>query len=208
MPDSELVEVLVLGRFRSRTRTTIANKEAPTALTMFGIAAVVSYILGAPSTSTVVKVKMRNWSAVTRALAQFRDLHLVSDYAEGDGRRWALRGKSAGEIARTAPASRAHRRINDILEGWKAQGWEPRWQLEAFYKPNEEGLDMSYNNWQTEQSLIRIPYPWRRLDNERRTLHGVGADGFGIYFSRRVSMSYKLGAMRTEDTQRPSVVAQ
>lgn len=40
------------------------------------------------------------------------------------------------------------------MEGWKAQGWEPRCQNEAFYKPNEEGLYVSYNMWQAEQSLI------------------------------------------------------
>lgn len=117
--------MLVIGRFKSRTRTTIANTEALVALRIVGPAGDVSYILGAPSTPSVVKIKMTNWSAVTKALAQIREVHLVSEWAEGDGRLWALRIRPAGEITRTAPASRAHSRVREVLDEWRQLGWTP-----------------------------------------------------------------------------------
>lgn len=124
-PDREWGETLVMGKFKARTRTTVANREAMAALQLIGVAADVDYMLGAPTTPTVVKFKMNNWAAVTRPLTRVREVHVVSEWAEGDGRLWALRGRSPGERARTAPAARAHRRIRELLEEWRLQGWGP-----------------------------------------------------------------------------------
>lgn len=145
----------MLGKFKARTRTTVAHREALAALRLLGIAEDVDYVLGASTTSTVVKIKMKSWAAVTRAVAKFREAQLESDYAEEAGRLWALRGRSPGEIARTGPVARAHRRIRELLEEWRLQNWVPAWEVEASYKHGLEGLCITWDGWANEFSLLK-----------------------------------------------------
>lgn len=67
IPEREVGETLVIGGFKGRTRTTTANAGARRALEIFGCDSEIQYFPGAPSTSSVVKVKMTSWAAVTRA---------------------------------------------------------------------------------------------------------------------------------------------
>lgn len=111
-------------------------------------------VLGAPTTPSVVKVKLPSWGAVTRALAHRCELHLQSEWSDGAGRLWTLRGRSPGEMARTETASRAHRRVKEVLEEWRRRGRHPPCEVEAFYKPGEEGLLVSWTSWRSEEALM------------------------------------------------------
>lgn len=141
VPETEIGETLVIGKFKGRTRTTTANTEAMKALDITGCRADMKYILGAPSTSTVVKAKMATWQSATRALAAFRQHMIGSPFADtDDGRLWALRMKSPADVARTAPVARAHRKVREQLDDWQSKGWRPNYKLEAFYNVRRLGV--------------------------------------------------------------------
>lgn len=71
-----------------------------------------------------------------------------------DGRLWALRMKSPAEVARSAPVTRAHRKVREMLDDWQAMGWRAGCELEAFYQPGHEGIYVSFNSWTSEQRLL------------------------------------------------------
>lgn len=62
--------------------------------------------------------------------------------------------KSPAEVARTAPVAGAHRKVREQLGDWQSNGWRPNYELEAFYKPGQEGIYVTFDAWVSEQKLL------------------------------------------------------
>lgn len=141
---------------KSRTRTSIATSEALQALRLVGLEEEIVKVQGAGPTSTVARIQLKSWGAVSRAMTRFKEVHLFSPHGHPDngGRLWASRMKTFNEIQRTSPVSRAHRKMNDIVDRWEAQGWIAQFQLEASYKPGDEAVFVSWNNWVAEDKIL------------------------------------------------------
>lgn len=48
---------------------------------------------------------------------------------------------------------KSRRKIREQLECQK-MGWRPHFFLEAFYKPAQEGIDVTFDEWRTEVQLL------------------------------------------------------
>lgn len=151
VPEHILGLTLVMGKFKTRTRTSTARQEALQTLKLIGSPSVVVRVFGAGTTSSVGKMQRSSWEADTRAIQTLRDLHTISNYADGDGRLWGSRGLTPAEVARTAPAARAVRRIKEVQEPWAKAGAPAAFEVEAEYKLGDEAVYLSYDDWRSEE---------------------------------------------------------
>lgn len=105
LTDREIGACVVVGKFKSRTRTSTATSEALPALHLVGLGEEIVKVQGAGPTSTVAHIQLRSWAAVSRATTRFKEVHLYSPHGHADngGRLWASRMKSFEEVERTAP---------------------------------------------------------------------------------------------------------
>lgn len=44
--------------------------------------------------------------------------------------------------------------MKEVLEEWRRRGRHPPCEVEAFYKPGEEGLLVSWTSWRSEEALM------------------------------------------------------
>lgn len=75
---------------------------------------------------------------------------------------WCMTARSPSEMMRTAPIARAVRSLNAHLEEMGQAGVQPRWSVEGSYRPSEEAVYISMDNWRSEHRLMtREDHAWR-----------------------------------------------